>query len=94
MTGDNEQPRPPKVTISIQATKAKGSEKISETMINKNKDQRDMQLKYQQNQQLEQVKNEIEEYRNMLLKDKWQQESQQLKNKIDEQKKILQLLDM
>lgn len=46
-----------------------------------------MQLKYQQNQQLEQVKNEIEEYRNMLLKDKWQQESQQLKNEIDEQKK-------
>ena len=56
-----------------------------------------MQLKYQQNQQLEQVKNEIEEYRNMLLKDKWQQESQQLKNEIDEQKKKkkkLQLLDM
>ena len=46
-----------------------------------------MQLKYQQNQQLEQVKNEIEEYRNMLLKDKWQQESQQLKNEIDKQKK-------
>jgi hypothetical protein len=35
MTGDNEQPRPPKVTISIQATKAKGSEKISETMKTK-----------------------------------------------------------
>ena len=38
---------------------------MSEAMANKNIDRRDMQLKYQQNQQLEQVKNEIEEYRNM-----------------------------
>ena len=53
-------------------------------MIKRNKDQRDIQLKYKQNRQLEQVKNEIEEYRNMRLKDKWQRESQRFKNESEE----------
>jgi len=39
MTGDNERPRPSKVTRSIQATKAKGTEKMLEAMVNENKDQ-------------------------------------------------------
>ena len=60
-------------------------------MINKIKDQRNVYLEYQQNQQLEQVRNKIEVHRNMQLKDKWQQESQQLKNQSEEQKKNMWL---
>jgi len=41
-TGDNQQPRPSKVTRPIEATKAKDTEKMSEAMINKNKDKRDI----------------------------------------------------
>ena len=37
-TGNNEQPRPSKVTTPIQAVKVKGSEKMPEVMISKNKD--------------------------------------------------------
>ena len=68
--------RPSKVTRPIEAAKAKGTKKMSEAMINENKEQRDMQLEYQRKRQLEQVRIEIEEDRNMQLKDKWQRESQ------------------
>ena len=48
--GDNKQSGPSKVIRAIPATKAKGSEKMSETMINKKKYKRGQQ-------ESEQVKN-------------------------------------
>ena len=72
----NEQPTTSDLTRSVDAARAIGIENISEVMINRNKEQRNLSLEYSSRQQLQWVKNESEEQRNMRINDKRQQKLQ------------------
>jgi len=54
-----EKPRPSNMTRPIQAAREKIIEKVFEAMINENEEQRNLQLEYLQNRQLQRVKMKV-----------------------------------
>jgi uncharacterized membrane protein YccC len=76
------------VTRPIRAAKVKGIEKMFKVRINENEEQRNIQLEYLRQRQLQRAKYKSEEQRNIRFEDKRQQELRQVKNKSKEQRNM------